>query len=446
MFWCLNRALRVHPFASRSLGLLVLTFALAAPAAAQREAGPNAGVLGAPDDASARHTLTFRGSLFSALEDITHEDDDPSVNPRFLRSGLAGGAEGGLNHARRTARTRWLSSANTALRVYGSDDDAAAVTFAGRTDLHADLNTRVTATVAGGLSYSPYYELAPSYGTQTQSITSFDGGFGVATAAERNVSTDGNAGINVRLSRRDTFDAGANVRRWEFLDQSDGTVTSYGGHARYRHALTGTLGVYAGFGREQADYQLTDASDLTSDTIDVGIDFGDVLEFSRRTALSFSFSTAAFRWEDNTHWRVNGSAALTRALGRSGSGLLRYERATESAGGFREPLLMDTFGGGFSNQVGRNTSWSVNAGYVRGEIGFESASRRFNIYDASGRVTRALTRHLGIFGDYTYYRYEVPAGSTVFTFLPKFSRQSVTAGLTLWAPVINDARPPREIR
>jgi hypothetical protein len=202
--------------------------------------------------------------------------------------------------------------------------------------------------------------------------------------------------------------------------------------------------VYAGYGREEGRYNFANASNLTSNTFDLGIDYGDTLEFSRRTALSFSFSTSAVRWEDDTHYRVNGSAALTRAFGRTGSGVLQYQRTTETLPGFRDPLLSDTVSGAFSNQLGRNGSWSVNAGYVRGDIGFGAESRRYNVYDVGGRVTRALTRYLGVFGDYTYYRYEVPSGATVFTFLPKFSRQSVSAGLTLWAPLINDARPPRE--
>ena len=437
---------RVHRLFGRSFGLVVLSFALAVPASAQRAAGPNAGLIGTTDDANSRHTLTFRGSLFGAWDDISSASEDAGLDRRFLRSGMAGGAEGGLNHARRTERTQWLSSADTALRIYGSDDDAVAASLAGRTSLTSELNSRVSVLVSGAWSYSPYYELAPSYGTQSQSVGSFGGGFGVATAAERNISTDGSAGVTIRLSRRDTFDVSANARHWDFLDQPESTVTSYGGRGRYRHALTGALGVYAGFGREEARYELADSSDAVSDTIDIGIDYGDTLEFSRRTAVSFAFSSSFVEWDDDTHFRVNGSAALTRAFGRTGSVLLQYQRETAYAGGFRDPLLTDTFSGAFSEQIGRDTSWSVHAGWVRGEVGFESEASRFDTYDVGGRVTRALTRHLGIFGDYTYYRYQVPAGATVFTFLPKFSRQSVSVGLTLWAPIINDARPPRETR
>jgi hypothetical protein len=437
-----------HRVRRRALTFLVLSLTCAAPAFAQRAAGPYSGVLGTTDDASGRHTLIFRSSLFGAWDDIITENfsdvSESDVDNRFLRSGLAGGAQGGLTHARRTNRMRWLSSADSELRMYGSDGDALAATFAGRTALDADVNSRVTVGLGGGWSYSPYYDLSPSYGSQSRSVGSFGGGFGVATAAERNMVTDGDGRISVRLSRRDTLEASGNARYWKFLDQDENTVTSYGARGRYRRSLSTALGVFAGFARDQSQYRFADADDLTTDTIDVGIDYGDTLEFSRRAALSFNFATSATRWEDETHWRVNGSAALTRAFGRTGSGLLQYQRAMEPAAGFREPLLSDTFSGAFSNQIGRDTSWSVNAGYVRGETGFGDDARRYDVYDAGARITRALTRNLGVFGDYTYYRYDVPAGSTVFTFLPKFSRQSVSFGLTVWAPIINDTRPPRE--
>jgi hypothetical protein len=433
-------------FTRCGISLLALILGVAAPAAAQRAAGPNSGVLGTTDEANVRHTLIVRGSLFGAWDDVNETQGEAVDQEPFLRSGFAGGINGRLSHARRSTRTQWLSSADTAARVYGSGSEAIAATFSGRSNLNSDLTSRLTISLSGGWLYSPYYELSPGYGSQFENIGSFGGGFGLATAAERNTSADGRAGATVRLSRRDTIEMDISGRRWDFLDQPESSVTFYGGHARYRHSLSGAIGVYAGLGREEARYELPETRPANTNTIDVGIDYGDTLEFSRRTALSFGFYTSAVRWEDDTHYRVNGSATLTRAFGRSGSGLLQYRRATEYTGGFREPLLTDTFSGGFSDQIGRDMSWSFNVGYVRGEIGFESTSRRFDIYDVGGRVTRAVTRHLGIFGDYTYYRYAVPPGATVFAFLPKFSRQSFSVGLTVWTPLINDTRPPAETR
>ena len=128
---------------------------------------------------------------------------------------------------------------------------------------------------------------------------------------------------------------------------------------------------------------------------------------------------------------------------------LRYNRDTSFEPGFREPLLSDTLTGSISSQLGRRTTWFASVGYRRGSIGFESegdGGGRYNTTNAGGRLTTGLNSHFGVFGDYSYYRYDVPPGATVFTSLSKFSRQSVSGGLTVWVPLISDRRPvaPRQ--
>ena len=88
----------------------------------------------------------------------------------------------------------------------------------------------------------------------------------------------------------------------------------------------------------------------------------------------------------------------------------------------------------------------MQAGYVRGNIGFGSGASHYDSYQAGGGLNVAVTRRLSFFTDYSFYQYEVPAGATVFTSLPKFSRQSVTAGLSVWAPLIADKRSTRDSR
>ena len=152
------------------------------------------------------------------------------------------------------------------------------------------------------------------------------------------------------------------------------------------------------------------------------------------------------RWNDDTHFRLNGSAGLSRGFGRSGSASLSYLDAIEFNAGFREPILRDSVSGGVSNQFGRRMTWSAQAGYIRGNIGFGSTASHYTSSNAGGSLNVALTRRIGMFTDYSVYRYDVPAGSTVFTSLQKFSRQSVSAGLSLWAPIISDKRSPRDSR
>jgi len=429
-------------------GVFTALFVLVSPAAAQRAAGPFEGILGGSDPSDARQTFYFRGSVYGAWDDVSSEIQGPGVDNRFLRSGFAGGAFGGLTYARRGRRTQWLSSANSEVRAYGTDSDAVAATFGARTGLNVTLSTRVTLVSSIGVFYSPYYAFSPTLDRRFTGREVSDGNFGVATAAQRNLSADGAVGVNVQFSRRDALETHANARRYAFLDQPNSDTTWYGGRATFRHTVTRTFGLHAGLAREEAGYQtVVETPRLSTTTIDIGVDYGDTLQFSRRTAFSFSSSTSAVRWLNDLHFRLNATAALTRAFGRTGSGALQYTRDTNFTAGFREPLLTDTFGGGLSEQIGRRSSWWASAGYTRGTIGFNGdTSSRFNSYYGGGRLTTALTRKLAVFGDYAYYRYQVPAGSTIFLFLPKFSRQTVSVGLSVWAPIINDTRPPTPVR
>ena len=433
-----------RPFhATISLAAAALLTAVS-PAAAQRATGPYSGLLGETPETPTRQTLEIRASVYGAWDHVLSSVDESALNDQFLQGGFAGGASGALIHARRSSRLQWNSSAATSVRMYRRGNDTTAATFSGSTGIDSQLSRRLRLSTSGGFTYSPYYDFSPSLDDRFIPAGALTGGYGVATAAQRNITADGDARLNIRLSRRDTVDVGANARRYEFLDQADSSITSYGGQATFRHALTRALGIRAGFIRQQGLYAFAGSSDATTDTFDVGIDYGDTLAFSRRTALSFSSATSAVRWEGETHYRIDGNASLTRAFSRNGSMAVRYTRDTSFSPGFREPLLNDSVTGSISNQLGRQISWSASAGYTRGKIGFTSespsASNHYNTFSAGGRLTRGFTRYLGIFGDYSFYRYDVPAGSTVLTTLSQFSRHSVSVGLTAWVPLISDRR------
>jgi hypothetical protein len=423
-----------------SLAAALLT--MVSPASAQRAAGPYSDLLGATPETPTQQTLDVRASLYGAWDDIFSSTDESLLNDQFLHSGFAGGASGTLLHARRSSRLQWNSSVATSMRMYGKDSDAIAATFSGTTGIDARIGRRSRLLGSGGFAYSPYYGFSAVLDDRFIPAGAINGGYGVATAAQRNTSVDGDVRLDVQLSRRDTLDVGADARKYEFLNQSESSITSYSWHGIFRHALTRSVGLHAGFTRQEGLYQFTDSPDVTNDSIDIGVDYGDTLAFSRRTALSFSASTSAVKWRGDTHYRVDGNAALTRAFSRSGSMAMRYARDTQFEPGFREPLLSDTVTGSISNQLGLRSSWSASIGYTRGTVGFTSESRtRYSTTNAGGRLTTSLTRLLGVFGDYTYYRYDVPQGATVFTSLSTFSRQSVSGGLTVWLPLINDRRP-----
>lgn len=433
----------------RSIGVALLVTAVsAAPAAAQRAAGPFAGLLGNATDVDARHTLDVRGSLFGAWDDNLTDNNDPALDNRFLRSGAAAGGSASLTHARRSMRFQWQSSANTSLRLYGTDSSDRAATYNLQSGISTQLNQRVSLSANGGLTFSPYYDFAPGVDGRLSNSGAFGGGFNVATVAERNRATSGSAGLNFQISRRDSVGVSANAFRYEFLDQANSGIDSWSLGASWGRTLTRGLGVHAGFTRQEVSYERAGGSSVRGDNIDIGIDYNDTLVFalSRRTALSFGTSTSAYRWNNHTYFRLNGTAQLTRSFGRSGSASLGYERRTSFDPAFRDPVQEDGVNAGINNQLNRRTTWSGQVALQRGNIGFGSNTPTFKSYNAGGGVQVAMTRYLGLFTDYSFYRYDVPAGSTVFTSLSRFSRHSITAGLSVWAPLIADKRSARDTR
>lgn len=427
---------------------MIVTAMWAVPAAAQRAAGPFSGILGAATDADARHSLDVRGSLFGAWDDNLTRTGEPALDDRFLRSGGAAGVSGSLTHARRSSRFQWSSSIATSTRLYGAGSDDRAATFNAQTGVSTELTRRVALSASGDLAYSPYYDFAAATDSRLSHVGAFGGGFNVATAAERNLSAGVGTGVTVQLTRRDSIGFNGNATRNNFLDQRGSAIDSWSVGARWGRTLTRNIGVHAGYARQDVTYDHEGSGPVTGDNFDFGLDYNDTLVFalSRRTALSFGTSTSATRWNNHTYFRVNGNATLSRSFGRSGSASLQYSRGTGFDAAFRAPVLSDVVTAGINNQLNTRVTWSALIAYQRGNIGFGSGTPAFDSYNAGGGVTVAVSRHFGFFTDYSLYRYEVPPGSTVFTSLSRFSRQSVTAGVSLWAPLIADTRSSRDSR
>jgi hypothetical protein len=172
------------------------------------------------------------------------------------------------------------------------------------------------------------------------------------------------------------------------------------------------------------------------------VDYGDTLSFARRTALSFTTSTSATRYLGETHYRLNGSARLSRGFGRTWSSWVGYNRDTEFRIGFSAPLLSDSIDAGLAGQFSWRARWSTGVGYTNGTIGF--GSDRFHTYSATSRLDFALNRMLAVFGQYGHYDYEVPPGSSTLNLVPRFSRQTVVIGLSAYLPLVRDVRAPKE--
>jgi hypothetical protein len=179
---------------------------------------------------------------------------------------------------------------------------------------------------------------------------------------------------------------------------------------------------------------------------DVGIDLAREISLARRTAFNFTTQTSMIRETGGERrYRLNGGIGLTRAFQRTWAASVSATRNTEFLPGFLEPIFSDGVSATVSGMLGDRIEWSAAAGASRGEIGFEALDD-FVSYTGTSRLSAGVTRHLGVYAEYSYYHYALPPGSTTVVLLPQMSRQAISVGLSAYVPIFTKVRQPRDPR
>jgi hypothetical protein len=438
--------MRRYALGARFVCALALGCVTAAPAFAQREAGPFGNLFGG-QSTDRQQSLDLRGSLFGAYDDnvLDASRQTASVDPRFRKSGISGGGSGSLAYDLRGDVVRFALNGGTSVRQYAASSDLAAAMYQAGTSLGVKAAPRLDVDARANFAYSPFYQFAPFLEAGTPDLGPLTPGFGLAAIAERNTFLGGTIGLNSQFSARSGVGASVNFRESRLLDNPTHNVRAWGGQASFQHRLSRGLGLHLGYGRDRIEYAAADTPFITSESIDAGLDYGDTLSFARRTSLSFSTSTSAVHVRADTHFRLNGNIMLTRGFSRTWSGAIGYVRATEFIAGFRDPVLSDSVRASLGGMLARRVHWTTGLGYTRGAVGYGDSSR-LAAYSGASKLSYGMTRLVGVYGQYSYYRYDIPDGSAALDFFPRFSRQAVSVGLTLWVPIINGTRAPRDTR
>jgi hypothetical protein len=432
--------------AARFVCVVAFASFTAAPAWAQRESGPFGGLFGG-QNADRQQSLDVRGSFFGAYDDNVLDASRPqaAIDPRFRKSGISGGASGSLVYDRRGDWVQFGLNGGTSVRQYAASPDLATAMYYGGTSLAVKTGAKLDFDARGSFAYSPFYQFAPFLDAGGSDLGPLGPGFGLAAIAERNTTMNASVGMTSRFTSRSSVGISVNGRETRLLDSPAHDLRSIGGQAFFQHRISRGLGFHLGYARDRIEYSAPDTPRVTNESFDGGIDYGDTLSFARRVSLSFSTSTSAVRVRDETHFRINGEVVLSRGFRRTWSTAIGYVRATEFVAGFRDPVLSDSVRGSVGGMLARRVHWTTGLGYTRGRVGYVDSST-LAAYSASSKLSYGMTRLLGLYGQYSYYHYSVPSGAAVLDFFPRFSRQAVSAGLTLWIPIVNDTRAPRDTR
>lgn len=433
----------------------------AAPAAAQtpRATGPFSGLFGAQSTWS--QTLDLRGSLFGAYSETLLPDDVDRtlLSPEFETTRLFSGASAGLSYAytRSADESSFFVGGRGSVSQTSIRPEALPYRLSADTGLSTRLGLKSRLSVGANAGYSPYFNFGiseegfnPNQGFGRD--PSLDGpAFSEAALDRASVHYGASSGLAVDLTPRSSLSFNADWAERQLVESGESTATSrygtqtYSGSAAFTRRLTRNLGLNLGYGRRVSASEQPGADPVANDSINAGLNYSGSLPLGRRTEATFGSSTSIVRHRGGSRFRLNGNVGISHGMGRTWSLAARYARSAGFDEGFDEPVLSDSVIASLSGQIAPRLSWSSSASWRRGEVGFDSGEH-FDTYQASSGLHLGLFQFLGLYAQYAYFGYRVPPGSTSLPLLSRFSRQTVSAGLTTWLPIFQTGRIPRDSR
>jgi len=427
--------------------LLVIVVALLAPAgaAAQGLAGPFGGLFGrTPERIGKEFTaIEFRSTVRGQYDDALLAPGTPA--DLVPEGGPSGGGSAGLAFERRSDRLRVSLHGTASHQQFFREPVFAATSYDTGAQLMTQVATRLALDASIGYRRSPFYHLVPDAAGGLPAPVMLLPSDVVAASRLDHESIEGMAGFTSAYSRRSTLSGSVSRRSTRFFDLPDQDFEVWGAQGTWRRRLNRSLAARIAYGREETR-PAAGTSRFVHETLDVGIDFERALSLARRTGLTFTTQTSAVREAGGERrYRLNGGALLTRGFQRSWLASLAINRDTEFLPGFLQPVFSDGISASLAGMLSPRLEWSATAGARRGQVGFDNPDD-FTTYTGSSRLAMALTRRLGIHAEYTYYRYELPVGSSTVVLLPRLSRQAVSAGFSVYAPIFTRMRTPRDPR
>jgi hypothetical protein len=223
-----------------------------------------------------------------------------------------------------------------------------------------------------------------------------------------------------------------------FSGDTTDLATQSGGFAYTLH-LTRYAGFHAGVISRSAQYQLSaGASHLRTYDIDIGLNYGRPISFSRRTTLKFSSGSSLIPQDGKTYYRITGNASLTHEMARTWTASLRYDRSTQFVEGFPQPFYSDAIAANVGGSPSRRVNLTFSGGYATGQVGLSATGGAFGTYTGSARLGISANRHVALYSEYVYYHYRFGQPLSVPEAFPgQLDRQTARVGLKLWFPLFN---------
>ncbi|MCU1385650.1 MAG: hypothetical protein JWL71_4347 [Acidobacteria bacterium] len=467
--------------------------AAAGAAAQQVDNGPYGDLFGRTPRPQTQ-SLDVRGGVFGGYDDNLLAQSPNSggtdvFDPRFkvpgVTSGFQSSATYGYVHAGRgKSGTVFQFGSTASLQEYtGADSRPLWVpNYGGSARFGSNLTHKISIAANISASYGPYYQyiavLANGAGNlgaisaNGGSADSADAGNGSAPATPASLATQGpvnvspigsdigfateatyvgyaSTGVSItdRFTKRSRISAEVRLDETEVFGQA--RIENRLARAEIVHNLTRKFAVRVGYGLQDTRYIAgsVPGTEAQNHLFDLGLDYGDggSISFARYYTLTFTTGLSALRHGGDMFFRVDGGVTLARRMGRTWMASIGAMRGTSYIVGFSDPIFSDSANATVGGQLGRRLNFTTGLTYLRGQNAFALPGPSLVTKNASARLTAGLTQHIGLYGQYSFYQYDVPEGffSTV-AFPPHQNRRSASIGLTFWAPLINQrtARQP----
>jgi hypothetical protein len=335
---------------------------------------------------------------------------------------------------------------DSSFRYYPALDNLTGVYHKFGMQLSAPVSRRVTFYASPRADYSPRYSFELLSGPLPVGQESDQPVFTATQAPEPDVDYSVVAnnsfrygvsgGAEVEVGSRSTFNVEAGYsRRSSDLVAFANEVRNAG--VGFNHRFTGNARLELGYSYIDGNHGSGLAT--RAHNLNIGVNYRRPLTQTRRTFLSFNTgSTIAETEAFGQRVHAIGSASLTHYMKRTWTGVIEYRRSLQYVDGFDRPLFGDAVTTGFNGLLSRRMELVGRASYNSGTVGLSSGAPRFESYNGSLRLRRALSRRIAAYAEGLFYHYKFdesvlrPPGLP-----PTFDRVAFRCGLSLWVPLLH---------
>jgi hypothetical protein len=403
--------------------------------------------------AAAPGGLDLSAQLFAAYDDDLLADQTGNAPDRPTLASSADGFYSGLAvtllYARPGDRANFRSWTNNGLNYYPALKDLTTTYHEVGLAFSTPLGKRFSIDASPFATYMPRFSmrlfpaplpldpaawppLADGAGTAAPDVD-------FTLVEHKGIRYGGRAGLSFLATPNSSVNlAYSNIRTTTPSGDQSADVEVQSASVTLSHKVTQYASLRMGYSRVEGKFERADTPVTRTQSLDVGVDYRKPLSRRRRTFLRLNGGSALADADRTAGRRIQavGFATLVHQMGRTWTAQAQYRREIRFIEGFDRPVFSDVASSSVGGLLTRRVDVAVNASYFTGSVGLSQGAPRFDSFSASARLRRALTRTLGAYVEYLFYRYEFdeaavrPAGLP-----PMFNRNGARVGLSVWLPL-----------